>query len=178
MIQEEEEPLFEKSSGNVFRDLGLPDAEERLEKANLAYEIFRTITNRRLTQRKAAEIMGIDQPKVSAIVRGNLKGFSLERLIALLKKLGVDVHIAKKSNIQVSMYANPIILTGETLGTFPALPWGGSFEYPASTLQYATTGSMSCIGTLGTWAGEASPLIPSHRNERERPENEPAPLAA
>ena len=177
MIHEEEEPLFEKSSGNVFRDLGFPDAEERLEKANLAYEIYRTITSRRLTQRKAAKIMGIDQPKVSSIVRGNLKGFSLERLIALLKKLGVDVHIAKKPNIQVSMYANPIILTGEALGTFPALPWGGPSEYPASALGYAATGSLASTGTLAAWAG-AIPASPNYRNERERPENESTPLAA
>jgi len=177
MSHDGEEMFFKKSSGNVFQDLGLPDAEERLEKSDLAIEIYRTITDRGLTQREAAKIMGIDQPKVSAIIRGNLKGFSLERLIALLKKLGVDVHIAKNPNIQVSMYTNPIILTGEALGAFLALPWGGPFEYHSS-LMYATTGSMFCIGMLGTWSGEAIPVIPRHRNERERPENEPAPLAA
>ena len=75
MRHNEEEIVFEKSSGNVFRDLGLPDAENRLEKANIAHEIFMAIADRGLTQRDAAKIMGIDQPKVSAIVRGNLKGF-------------------------------------------------------------------------------------------------------
>lgn len=99
-IHEEEKMIFEKSSGNVFRDMGLPDAEERLEKSNLAVEISRTIIDRGLTQREAAEIMGIDQPKVSAIIRGNLKGFSLERLIGFCKKLGIDVHIAKKPDVQ------------------------------------------------------------------------------
>ncbi len=82
----EEEIVFEKSSGTLSRDLGLPDAEERLEKASIAHEIFKAIADRKLTQQEAAKIMGIDQPKVSAIVRGNLKGFSLERLIAFLKK--------------------------------------------------------------------------------------------
>lgn len=105
-IHEEEKMIFEKSSGNVFRDLELPNAEERLEKANLASEISRTIIDRDLTQREAAEIMGIDQPKVSAIIRGNLKGFSLERLIGLCKKLGMDVHIAKKTEVQDP--ANPL----------------------------------------------------------------------
>lgn len=105
---EEEKMIFEKSSGNVFRDLELPDAEERLEKSNLAVEISRTIIDRGLTQREAAEIMGIDQPKVSAVIRGNLKGFSLERLIGLCKKLGVDVHIAKKTDVpDVQGPANP-----------------------------------------------------------------------
>lgn len=99
-IHEAEKMIFEKSSGNVFRDLQLPNAEERLEKANLASEISRTIIDRGLTQREAAEIMGIDQPKVSAVIRGNLKGFSLERLIGLCKKLGIDVHIAKKTDVQ------------------------------------------------------------------------------
>lgn len=175
MIQEEEEPLFEKSSGNVFRDLGFPDAEERLEKANLAYEIYRTITNRRLTQRKAAEIMGIDQPKVSSIVRGNLKGFSLERLIALLKKLGVDVHIAKRPEVSPLIYTNPPTLPIETWGDLSALFGGVSIEYAAS--QYLAAGFIASMETLASWSG-VTPVSPNHRNELERPENEPAPLAA
>ena len=87
-IHEEEEMIFEKSSGNVFRDLELPDAEERLEKANLAYEIFRTIRDRGLTQREAAKIMGVDQPKVSAIIRGNLKGFFARTVDRSLQEIG------------------------------------------------------------------------------------------
>jgi predicted XRE-type DNA-binding protein len=57
-------------SGNVFADLGLPDAEERLAKAELARQILNIIAKRRLTQAKAAELLGIDQPKVSALTRG------------------------------------------------------------------------------------------------------------
>jgi predicted XRE-type DNA-binding protein len=86
-------PKHEIGSGNVFRDLGLPDAEELQAKADLAYEISRTIDQRKLSQREAAEILGIDQPKVSALVRGRLSGFSMERLYRFLNALGKDVEI-------------------------------------------------------------------------------------
>ena len=84
-------------SGNVFADLGLPDAEELLAKAELARQIMTIIDKRRLSQVQAAEILGIDQPKVSALVRGNLAGFSFERLIHFLNLLGRDVQIVVKA---------------------------------------------------------------------------------
>jgi len=84
---------YKISSGNVFRDLELPDAEEMNTKANLAIEIARLIRKRALTQIDAARILGIDQPKVSAIVRGRLDKFSVERLCELLTRLGCDVDI-------------------------------------------------------------------------------------
>lgn len=81
------------SSGNVFEDLGLPDARERLAKDELARKIGEILRNRRLSQSAAAEILGIDQRKVSAVVTGRLSGFSLERLIHFLTLLGQDVAI-------------------------------------------------------------------------------------
>jgi predicted XRE-type DNA-binding protein len=81
------------SSGNVFEDLELPDAEELNTKANLAIEIARLIRKRSLTQVEASQILEIDQPKISAIVRGRLEKFSVERLCELLVKLGCDVDI-------------------------------------------------------------------------------------
>jgi predicted XRE-type DNA-binding protein len=81
------------SSGNVFADLGLPDAEERLLKARLAAQIARLLARRRLTQAAAARLMGIDQPKVSHLLHGRLAGFSAERLLAWLTALGHDVDI-------------------------------------------------------------------------------------
>jgi predicted XRE-type DNA-binding protein len=84
-------------SGNVFADLELPDAEEMQAKAELARQILSIITRRRLTQAKAAEILGIDQPKVSALVRGKLGGFSMERLFHFLNALGRDVQITVKA---------------------------------------------------------------------------------
>jgi predicted XRE-type DNA-binding protein len=82
------------SSGNVFLDLGFPDAEGALVKADLARAISRIIQERGLTQALAAEKMGLDQPKVSAIVRGRLNGFSVERLMECLNALDQDVIIA------------------------------------------------------------------------------------
>ncbi|MBD2446818.1 XRE family transcriptional regulator [Nostoc sp. FACHB-152] len=83
-------------SGNVFADLGLSNPEERLVKAELAMKISEIITTQKLTQVQAAEILGIDQPKVSALTRGKLKDFSVERLIRFLNILGNDVEIRVK----------------------------------------------------------------------------------
>ncbi len=80
-------------SGNVFADLGLPDAEELKAKSDLVIEIIQIIEDRSLKQAEAAEIMGIDQPKVSALVNGKLGGFSMERLYRLLNALGRDIEI-------------------------------------------------------------------------------------
>jgi predicted XRE-type DNA-binding protein len=68
-------------SGNVFADLGLPDADDRFAKAELAHEIWALIRSARLTQAQAARRLGVDQPKVSALLRGRLKDFSIERLL-------------------------------------------------------------------------------------------------
>lgn len=85
------------SSGNVFVDLELPDAEERLVKARLALKISEIIHKKHLNQIEAAKILGTTQPKVSAIMNGNLSGFSLDRLIYFLTVLGQDVQIVVKS---------------------------------------------------------------------------------
>ena len=81
------------SSGNVFADLGLPNPEELLAKAELASKISVLIRERNLTQAKAAKLLGIDQPKVSMLLRGRLTGFSLERLMRFLMLLGQDIKI-------------------------------------------------------------------------------------
>ena len=83
-----------RSSGNVFADLGLPDADDLLAKANLALHIRRAIETRKLTQLQAARLLGIDQPKVSSIINGRLEGFSTDRLLRFLNDLGCDVQIA------------------------------------------------------------------------------------
>ena len=84
------------SSGNVFADLNLPRADDLLAKAELAAKIIAEIQRRRLTQSQAAAILGIDQPKVSALKQGRLSGFSIERLLRLLLLLGRDIEIAVK----------------------------------------------------------------------------------
>ncbi len=81
------------SSGNVFADLGLPNSEEALAKAELAHKITVLIQDKGLTQSQAAKLLGVDQPKVSALIRGRLTGFSLERLMRFLLSLGQDIKI-------------------------------------------------------------------------------------
>jgi predicted XRE-type DNA-binding protein len=85
-----------KSSGNVFADLGVKNPEEALAKAELILQINKIFKQKRLTQKKAAEILGIDQPKVSALLNGKLSGFSTDRLLRFLNALGRDVDIIIK----------------------------------------------------------------------------------
>ena len=82
-----------KSSGNVFADLGLPNPELALVKAELVRRIRDAIAERKLTQAKAAKLLGLDQPKVSALVRGQVEGYSLDRLFRFLNALGQQVEI-------------------------------------------------------------------------------------
>lgn len=83
----------ERSSGNVFADLFIPDAEELKTKVQLAVVIKREIAARGWSQAEAAEVLGINQPKVSALLRYRLDGFSVERLMNFLTALGHDVEI-------------------------------------------------------------------------------------
>ena len=83
-------------SGNVFEDLGHRRPAEALAKAELARKIEALIAKRGLTQAAAAVVLKVDQPKVSALVRGRLAGFSLDRLVRFLVLLGSDVEIVVK----------------------------------------------------------------------------------
>jgi predicted XRE-type DNA-binding protein len=85
--------VVETGSGNVFKDLGLPDAEQRLAKAELARVIRRLLQERKLSQAEAAELLGIAQPDVSDLVRGRLARFSMERLERFLLALGMNIRI-------------------------------------------------------------------------------------
>lgn len=82
-----------KSSGNVFADLGVENADELMAKTKLALRICDILEERKLTQAEAAEVLGIDQPKISALKRGKLDGFSTDRLFRFLNALGRDVEI-------------------------------------------------------------------------------------
>jgi predicted XRE-type DNA-binding protein len=88
---------YTPSSGNVFADLNLPDADDLLAKAGLTAKIIAEIQRRRMTQSQAASILGIDQPKVSALKQGKLAGFSIERLMRFLLLRGRDVEISVRS---------------------------------------------------------------------------------
>ncbi len=85
---------YTESSGNVYADMGFKNAKEMLVKADLARIINQIITEQQLTQTAAAKILGINQPKISAIANGRLTEFSIERLIDFLNKLDLDVEIS------------------------------------------------------------------------------------
>src|SRR5215210_4458822 len=84
---------YTRSSGNVFADLGLPDADERMLKAQLVIQIRRFIEEKGWTQTEAAKAVGLDQPKVSHLLRGRLAGFSVDRLLSILNRLGHSVEV-------------------------------------------------------------------------------------
>ncbi len=85
------------SSGNVFADMGLPDADELDTKVRLAATIIRIVERRDLTQAQVSEALDINQPKVSALLHYKLEGFSVERLMRFLTALGQDVEIVIKA---------------------------------------------------------------------------------
>jgi predicted XRE-type DNA-binding protein len=84
---------FERGSTNVYADLAYPDAEEMLVKAQLATKIGEIIKRRRLTQTEAAEIVGMPQPKLSGLLRGQFRGISETKMLNCLTRLGRDVKI-------------------------------------------------------------------------------------
>jgi len=84
---------MEKSSGNIFADLGLANPEQEQLKAHLTLRIYRIIKARKLTQAQAGEIIGVAQPQVSLLMRNRSGNFSMERLMSFLTALGQDVEI-------------------------------------------------------------------------------------
>jgi predicted XRE-type DNA-binding protein len=86
----------EEGSGNVYADLGYADSESMLVKAELAAKIGEILQRRALTQADAARILGLTQPKISALLKGRFRGISERRLLECLTRLGRDVHIVVK----------------------------------------------------------------------------------
>ncbi|MBE9047687.1 XRE family transcriptional regulator [Pleurocapsales cyanobacterium LEGE 10410] len=95
----------EESSGNIFADLNIPEPSLYLAKAELANQICTVIQERNLTQVEAANILGVNQPKVSALTRGNLDGFSSDRLFKFLNLLGQDIEIVIRPHTDVNRQA-------------------------------------------------------------------------
>lgn len=93
---------------NVFADLGLPSPDERLAKAELAYQINTLIKQKKLTQIQAAQLLGIDQPKISALNKGKLAGFSFERLFKYLTVLGQNIVITTKPKSRTKAHLSVI----------------------------------------------------------------------
>ncbi len=100
-------------SGNIFADLGLPNPEERLAKAQLVLHIAEIIKERKLTQVKAGVILGIDQAKVSKLVRGRLSEFSTSTLIEYLTRLDQDVEIVVRPKPSTKATASLLVTIPE-----------------------------------------------------------------
>ena len=88
---------YEIGSGNVFKDLGVPNAEEHLIKAQLVYKIDKLMKARNLKQAEAAELFGVRQPDVSKMLHGEFRQFSVERLLRFLVALDQDVEIVVRT---------------------------------------------------------------------------------
>lgn len=93
----------ERGSGNVYADLGFKDANAMLAKARIVARISQMLRDQGLTQAAAARVLGLNQPKVSALLRGHFQGYSQERLIGLLNRLGCDVEIVVKPGRRKNM---------------------------------------------------------------------------
>jgi predicted XRE-type DNA-binding protein len=89
-------PAHEIGSGNIFADLGLPDAEERQLKAALVVQVGRLIKERKLSQVDAAKLLGVKQPDLSNILRGHYRGYSLAQLMRILSAFDQDVEITTR----------------------------------------------------------------------------------
>ena len=100
-----------RSRGNVFADIGVREPEDALIKAELARQISSAIMARGLTQVAAARLVGVDQPKVSALLSGRLGGFSIERLMKFLNSLGLEIEIRVKA-VRAGRVAHTRIVTG------------------------------------------------------------------
>lgn len=121
------------SSGNVFADMGVPNPEEALAKSDIARAVNRLIAERGLTQTQTAAILGIDQPRVCALVKGRLTLFSLKKLLSFVAKLGSGVEIKLGSaTTGITVVCEPL----------PANPCHGQI-YGAPVLVYAAGAGVS-----------------------------------
>lgn len=106
-----EEIRIQASSGNVFADLGLENADELLVKAELAHKISSIISKQKMTQAEAAELLGIDQIKVSTLINGKLSSFSTVQMFRFLNSLGRDVEIVVKSKPKSRLKARTRVIS-------------------------------------------------------------------
>jgi predicted XRE-type DNA-binding protein len=107
------EPVrVEAGSGNVFADLGIPQPDLALAKAMLVQQIRDQIVELGLTQMKAAELLGLDQPKVSALVRGRTDGYTIDRLFKFLNLLGQHIEITIRPAGKKSVAAETRVVIG------------------------------------------------------------------
>jgi predicted XRE-type DNA-binding protein len=92
-------PRKTTSSGNIFADIGLPNADENALKADVVIKLGLLIESKKISQTKAAKVTGISQPDLSRLLRGHFDGFSMDRLLQAIMLLGADVEIRVKKPV-------------------------------------------------------------------------------
>ena len=110
-------PQVEEGSGNVFADLGLENPEELQIKARLVFEISQIIQKKKLTQAEVATRTALDQPKISRLLNGHLSGFSIDRLFAILNRLGHSVEVRISTKPQASGKSRTRVLSSRSGAT-------------------------------------------------------------
>ena len=141
----------EAGSGNIFADLGLPDAETHFLKAQIVAEIYRLTNQRKLTQVHAGELMGISQPEVSRMFKGNFREYSVDRLMAFLTAFDRDVEIVVRPR-KKSGKADGSSLQRSRPSEFRRMAYG-----PSQTANNPLT-----LVRLSSGPGEPRSWIPSH----------------
>ena len=103
---------YTHSSGNVFKDLGLPDPDERLAKAKLAYKINRLIADRGITQKEAADFLQLSRSKMTDLRNGRLNSFTIDNLFSLLGKLDhhIEIRVRPKSTQETQATINVALI--------------------------------------------------------------------
>ncbi len=97
-------PVVHETRGNIFADLGRPDADSHYLKAQIVAELYRLSTERKLTQAKTGALMGITQPEVSRLFKGNFREYSVERLMMFLTSFDRDVEIVSRPRASTSLH--------------------------------------------------------------------------
>src|SRR5258708_38845823 len=104
--------VYEEGSENVFADIGVRDPEGSLVRAKLAKQIAELIRRKRLRQNQVADILGVDQSKVSKLVRGRISGFTSDRLLRYLNALGCDIRIEIRSTRRTGQRCGRVVVAG------------------------------------------------------------------
>ncbi|MBD2529626.1 helix-turn-helix domain-containing protein [Nostoc sp. UIC 10607] len=104
-----QEPVFEESSGNVFADLGLEDASELFMRGKIGIQVLRLLSQRNLKQREISELLGIPQPEVSHLMKGEFQRFSEGKLLIFLKRLDTEITLHLRPRNASSQSAETVI---------------------------------------------------------------------
>lgn len=115
-----EETIFEESSGNVFADLGFDNADEMLMRGKIGIQVIRLLRQRSLKQREIAELLGIAQPEVSHLMKGEFQRFSEGKLLTFLKRLDTEITLHIRSRVgYFAESSNDVVKTASTTGNQP-----------------------------------------------------------